>query len=226
MSPLIQGKLLDLLVNFVAIILGGGLITLVIELRRHQRERLNWQREDEMVQIDIPRSDLRCLTWIITDKTSDKDKLVIYENILEGTIRKIFVVAEFVIRNTTAAEIIITHYDADVLQIPSGNDTKHFYDLETHDLISVDDIGAVRLRPYSTIPRVLVLVCEFDKDRKLESLPTTLVISAKTSSGKILQGKATLNLVNRIPDLEYFRDEYHLKKYADKVRTPEDELPF
>ena len=135
MSPLIQGKLLDLLVNFVAIILGGGLITLVIELRRHQRERLNWQREDEMVQIDIPRSDLRCLTWIITDKTSDKDKLVIYENILEGTIRKIFVVAEFVIRNTTAAEIIITHYDADVLQIPSGNDTKHFYDLETHDLI-------------------------------------------------------------------------------------------
>lgn len=90
MSPLIQEKLLDLLVNVIAIILGGGLITLVIELRRHQREGLSWQREDELIQIDIPRSDLRVLNWAITDKTSDKDKLIIYENKLEGTIRKIY----------------------------------------------------------------------------------------------------------------------------------------
>lgn len=114
------------------------------------------------------------------------------------------------------------------MQIPSGNDDKRFYDLETFDLISVDDIGAVRLRPYATIPRVLVLICNFGKDRKLEAIPTTLVISAKTSSGKIIQGKVTLNLVTKINDLEYFRDNFHPKKYADKVRTPEeeDDIPF
>src|SRR5690606_8330822 len=125
--------------------------------------------------------------------------------------------------NTTAVEIIITSYSAEVLQIPSGDDSFRFYDLETFDLISVDDIGAVRLKPYSTIPRVFLFVGDFDKDRKLDILPTTLAISAKTSSGKVVQGKATLNLVKGINDLEYFRGQFHPKKYADKVRTPEDD---
>src|SRR5215208_567747 len=102
MSPMIQEKLLDLLVNVVAIILGGGFITLLIDWRRHKREMQTWQREDETIQIDIPRSDALRLYWKIEKETPDKTKLMIYENHLENTIRRIVLVAEFVIRNTTA----------------------------------------------------------------------------------------------------------------------------
>jgi len=225
MNPLIQEKLLDLLVNVIAIILGGGLIMLVIEWRRHQRERLAWQREDEMIQIDIPRSDMLVSKWQIGEKTSDKDKLVIYENKLEDTVKQLAIIAEFVIRNTTGAEIIITEYDAEILQVPSGDDSKQFYDLETFDLISVDDIGAIRLRPYTTVPRILVLVSHFGKDRKLDTVPTTVVISAKTSSGKIIQGKSTLRVMPRISDLEVYQGTIHPKKYVDKIREPEN-IPF
>lgn len=58
MNPLLQEKLLDLVVNFIAIVLGGGLITLVIEWRRHKREMQNWQREDATIQIDISQPHL------------------------------------------------------------------------------------------------------------------------------------------------------------------------
>jgi len=48
--PLIfQDKLLDLLVNIISIILGGGLVMLWIEWRRHKREMSSWAREDEMI---------------------------------------------------------------------------------------------------------------------------------------------------------------------------------
>ena len=32
MDPILQEKLLDLLINFISIVLGGGLITIIIEL--------------------------------------------------------------------------------------------------------------------------------------------------------------------------------------------------
>lgn len=131
------------------------------------------------------------------------------------------------IRNTTGAEIIITKYDAEILQIPTGNDQKRFYDLETLDLISVKDIGVIRLRPYATVPRFFVYVGLFGKTRKLDTVPSTLIISVKTSSGKTIQGKSTLNLLPNIGDLEFYQGVFHPKKYVDKIRLPEEEdIPF
>lgn len=229
MSPLIQEKLLDLLVNITAIILGGGFITLIIEWRRHQREKLAWQREDALLQIDIPRAEIWASKWQITETTSDKDKLTIYENNLLGTVKQIVVVAQFVIRNTTASEIIITNYDAEVLQIPFGDNNKRFYDLETFDLVSANDIGAIRLRPFATVPRLLVFVSQFNKDRRLETIPTILSITVKTSNGKTIQGKENLKLLSKfseLSDLEIYNGAIHPRRYVDKIRKPEDDIPF
>jgi len=225
MNPLIQEKLLDLLINIVSIILGGGIILLIIEWRRHKRERTVWAREDQLLEIDIPRADVSVAKWQIYDNMSSDDKVVIYENQLEGTVKQLLTVAHFVIRNTTGAEIIVTSYDVNPLQIPPGKESKRFYDLETVDLISVEDMGAIKLRPYATIARIAVVVSEFGKDRRLEAVPSTLVVEAKTSSGATIHGKATLSVVPRLPDIEQYDGLHHPKRYVDKIR-PEEELPF
>lgn len=59
---------------------------LLIEWRRHQRERNLWAREDAMIQIDIPRAEMYTTIWQLDDDMPDKQKLQIYENELEGTI--------------------------------------------------------------------------------------------------------------------------------------------
>jgi len=226
MNPVIQEKLLDLLINIVSIILGGGIILMIIELRRHQREKRVWAREDQMLEIDIPRADVRVRQWQISDDMSAEEKLVIYENQLEGTVKQLLTVAHFVIRNTTGAEIVVTSYDANLLQIPPANDDKRFYELETVDLISVEDVGAIKLRPYAAIARIVIVVSDFDEGRRLDTVPSTLVVEAKTSSGATIHGKATLSVVPRFPDIKVHDGRYHPKQYVDKIGVPEEEIPF
>jgi hypothetical protein len=222
MDPLIQGKLLDLLVNIVSIILGSGIILLIIELSRHRRERRAWAREDQLLEIDIPRAELQLTRWQIFAKMSNADKVTIYEHQLEGTIRQLLIAAHFVIRNTTSSEIVVTSYDANVLQIPPGHIRKSFYDLETFDLISVEDIGTIKLQPYAAIARMVILEDNFDEKRKLDTAPSTLVVEAKTSSGATIHGKATLAIVPRLPDIKVGPHEkeyiqYYPKQYLDKL---------
>lgn len=228
MDPLIQDKLLDLLVNVVSIILGGGIVVAIIEWRRHQREKRIWAREDQLLEIDIPRADIRVTKWQIGAKTPPAIKLRIYENQLQDTVRELVAIAHFVIRNTTGAEIIVTSYTAKILNIPPGPDDNRFYDMETADLISVQDICPVKLQPYATIPRIVILVNSFDENRKLERVPSTLVVEATTSSGKTMRGTATLSVVPHLPDVEFYDGAYHPKRYVDKIRPPEveEEIPF
>ena len=235
MDPFIQEKLLDLLVNIVSIILGGGIILLIIELSRHRRERRVWAREDHLLEIDIPRADLRVTKWQIIDRMSVVDKLEIYEHKLEGTIKQLLIAAHFVIRNTTSAEIIVTSYDINVLHIPPGHDKKGFYDLETFDLISVEDIGTIKLQPYAAIARMVILEGEFNSERRLDTAPSTLVVEAKTSSGATIHGKATLTIVPRLPDIElgphkknyyHYYPKQHLKKLKEGSFLEEPPLGF
>ena len=226
MDPLIKDKLLDLLVNVIAILLSGGLLTYFIESRRYKRERLSWQREDRMIAIDIPRSDIAIERWKITEKTSSEEKLEIYENNLLDTIKTILVVVEFVIRNTTAAEVIITHYDAGLFNLPAGDDVKNYFDLETHDYMSVKETGAIKLKPYASIPRFLVITSKFDKDRILEKAPSTVLISITTSNGVVGQVGTILKILPKKPDdVLLFEGSYYSRKDIEKT-FPEDDLPF
>jgi hypothetical protein len=226
MDPILQDKLLDLIVNISSIILGGGIILVIIEWSRHQREKRVWAREDQLMEIDVPRADMRVSNWQIAEDMSAEDKLFIYENQLEGTVKQLLIVSHFVIRNTTGAEIIVTNYDANILYISPGEDIKRFYDLETADLISVEDIGPIKLRPHGAIARILVIDSNFDKDRRLDTIPPTLVIEARTSSGATIHGTATLSVVTRIPDIDVYRKQVHPKKYIEKLKEEEGTIPF
>jgi hypothetical protein len=226
MSPLLQEKLLDLLVNIVAIILGGGLITLVIEWRRHRREMQNWKKEDETIQIDIPVARITPYLWAIGEKTTDKQKLEIYENKLENTIKTFVIYSEFVIRNTTPAEIIVRQYNAEVSNIPYGQDVVDYYDLESFDRISQS--GAIRLKAFATIPCAVVYVARFDKDRKLEreSLPNSLSISVETSDGKVIQHSENLRSIKGLVGVVLNGDRVLPIRYFQKFVLPDDDIPF
>jgi hypothetical protein len=224
MNP-IQEKLIDILVNVISIILGGGIITAVIEWRRHNRERKVWEREDKMLEIDIPRAEMMIRRWEITEDLSSEDKLEIYENKLENKVKAIILEAQFVIRNTTAADIVITSYDANILQIPPGNDNQRYYDLETGDLISVEEIGTIKIRPYASVARIIVMTSYFSKVRILDQVPSTIALETKTSNGIIIRATTNINVVNRIPDLGVYEEKWHPMKYIAKFATDED-IPF
>lgn len=226
MNPMLQEKLLDLLVNIVAIIIGGGLITALIEWRRHKRELATWQKEDETIQIDIPVARIAPSTWQINNKTSVADKLMIYENQLEKTVRTFVIYAEFVIRNTTPAEIVVTSYGVEVPNIPFAVDDVKFYDLESFD--PTDEGNAIRLRPYASIPRVVVYFARFDKERKLEraELPTSLTVVVKTSNGKVIQNTSDLRGVGMPLGLEWHQGAFYPTKYYARIVKDEDDVPF
>jgi hypothetical protein len=227
MSPLLQDKLLDLLINIISIVLGGGLVILLIEWRRHQRERSKWAVEDAMVQIDIPRAEMHTTLWQLNGKMSDRQKVQIYENNLEGTISRLIAVIEFVIRNTTGAELVITSYDVKIMQIPSVDSIKEFFELDTLDLISKDDFGAIRLKPLETIPRCFIFVGNFGLRGRLEKPPTTAAIEVYLSNGNVIQGNCTLNILPTLPDdIEHYQGYWRPRKYVERIRPPEEEIPF
>ncbi len=72
MDPVLVGKLIEygaqFLIQFLSIVAGGGLIILVIELRRHKREQQEWERQDRLLEIDIPRADIMVSKWVTSDK--------------------------------------------------------------------------------------------------------------------------------------------------------------
>lgn len=229
---LIEEKFIDLIINIISIVFGGGLILLFIEWQRHEREKKKWAEEDQQLAIDIPRAEMRVSTWQIEDGMNEQEELRIHRNQLEGTIKQLTIVVEFVIRNTTQAEIIITSYGSSIVNVPTGAvDIKRYYDLETFDLIEIEDIGAIKLQPLASLPRMAIIVSSFDERRKLETPPATVMVEAITSSGRVIQKNATLTVVQRFTDISHYQGQNHPKKYIEKILAStgaqeEDDIPF
>ncbi|MCA9944790.1 MAG: hypothetical protein KC449_14980 [Anaerolineales bacterium] len=230
MSPLLQEKLIDLLVNFISIVAGGGLVFLIIEWRRHRRERQKWEEEDKQVAVDVLRCEMKVFQWKINQYMSTEDELTIHRNNLEGTIRQLIIISQFVIRNTTPADLVLAEYKANVLNVASDGQSFQYYDLSTYDLISREDLGAITIEPYGSVSKYFVANYLANKGSKIDAAPTTLTIEVKTSSGKIIQEKTTLNIVSDIPkglNLSLREGIYRPKKYLDKVGMEyEDDIPF
>jgi hypothetical protein len=108
MSEFWQQLLLQIVVSFVAGLVGGGLISAYIDWMRFRREEEEIEREEQRVSINSIRSVIAGESWRLKKSMSDKGKLYVLMNDLEGTVNEYGIVAEFVIRNLTDDEVIIT----------------------------------------------------------------------------------------------------------------------
>lgn len=223
----LQEKLFDLLINFISIVAGGGLVFLIIEWRRHSRERKQWQQEDQMIQVDLPRAEMVVYRWEPDESMADKAQLVLYKKNLIGQVNEIIIIAEFVIRNTTSAEIILTDYVAKPLGVTSSREQTHYYDLEHFDPVSVDEIGAIRLNPYGNVPRYCIIRLRAESGSKIEQIPSTLAVEVTTSSGKVVQNKISLKTVEYFGEIQLHEYRYYPKKHLEKIGVAtEDDIPF
>jgi hypothetical protein len=217
--------LATLLVNVISIILGGGIVLLIIEWRRHQREKIQWLIEDATLQIDIPRAELHVVRWEISDDMTEKEQLWVLKNKLDGQLRAFTLIAEFVIRNTTQAEIVVTSYKAYTSLSPSSHQEVQYYDLETYDLILVDEIGVFTIKPYGVVPRY----CVIHWSGRSSEVPSSLFVESTTSSGKVIKGKTVLNVVSEeFNEIQLHESHYRPKNYLRKIGVPieEDDIPF
>lgn len=227
-----------LVINTVSIILGGGLIGLWIDWRRHQRELRQWAKEDKQLEIDIPRADMRVWRYQLEKHMGDKEKLQIYEGKLEGTVEKFLIVVQFAVRSTTNSDVILTSYSVDVPSLLEGwRVSADYYDLDKdYEKADPRNIESLTLRPYGSISRLCVITSKEDifakSQQRLEDPPKTVSVTATLSTGAVVQTQAALKVLESgMPGVGEHKGDYYPIKYFEKENpdtyiTEVDEIPF
>jgi hypothetical protein len=226
-SPLVQDKLWDLLVNLISILISGGLLLLLIEWRRHRREQSQWKREDTKLEIDVPRAEINHTAWAIDAKMNEGMQLQIYKRQLLGTVKTYSILVDFVIRNTTNGELVIISYGVEE-NAPPGMRTYQLYDLETLELIMLESQPATRLQPLGTIARTALIYRSLELNEKMENSPTNVRIYSQTSEGVRIQKEIELKTVPTTL-IDFTKDgDVHPIAYIRKFHPElgEDEIPF
>jgi len=243
MSPYFWDKFWDLVVNLLSVILGGGAILVFIEWRRYQRERRAEEREEERVAIDVVNAEIRDSRWEVRDEMKPETKVRIYENKLEGTVREYTILVEFLLRNTTNTELVITELKCNEAGLPKRpyklrkSDVYEVFDLPTgeYEGIKLDDL--VKLEPRGSLGRAIWIERSFDERQKLETPPSTVTVQVKTSEGKVVDHNIHLRPVEWISQMAYSPGGWpyygRAKKIPPRVQRldreeelPEEEIPF
>jgi len=99
---------LQLVVVFVGAFLGGGAVQAYLDWRRFRREEEALVAQRKRVAVDVIRAEIAPIRWTIHKRMTDKEKLYVYETELAGTVRRYYIAVEFIIRNLTDGELIIT----------------------------------------------------------------------------------------------------------------------
>jgi len=204
MSPYFWDKFWDLVVNLVSIILGGGAIVAYIEWRRYQREQRVIEREEEKVAIDVVNAEISDIRWEVHERMKPETKVRIYENKLEGTVREYTILVEFVLRNTTNTELVITELQCSEAGLPKRpyelrkSDVYEIFDLPTGEYkgVKLDDL--VKLEPRGSLGRAIWIERSFDERQKLETPPSTVTVQVKTSEGRVVDHNIPLRPVEWI----------------------------
>lgn len=238
MDPFLQDKLWDLFINLISFLVSGGLLLLLIEWRRHRREQRGWKREEERLEIDVPRAEMSHSVWAIGDKMSDKVKLRLYENQLLGKVNHYRILVDFVIRNTTNGELVVISYGVEETA-PPGDKTYNLYDLASADFIEPKSLAATVLQPLGTIARTALVDRGINIRQKMDSPPTHVRIHAETSEGIRVQKEVELKEVPSTPNIGYSPEGVvHLLAYLEKflpeevreidkeLEIEEGEIPF
>jgi len=192
MTPYFWDKIWDLVVNLLSVILGGGAIVAYIEWRRYQREQEAIKKEEERLAIDVINAEIMFDTWRLHEKMDPETQLRIYKYQLEGTVRGYTILLEFVLRNTTATELVIIE-----LRTEEPGVQRRPHELRKHDIYDVFDLhsgkyvgkkldGLTTLGPNGTLGRAIWIERSFDEKQKLETAPSTIDVRVRTSEGREL----------------------------------------
>jgi hypothetical protein len=209
-------RLLDFAVTFLGFLFSGGLLLLIFEIRRHRRERQQWEREDAKLEIDVPTAELDSGVWIVTDRMDDKQKLRLYENQLIGKVSNYQFVVDFVIRNTTNGELVVVAYGVEE-DAPPGPKTYRLYDMKTADGISSTDMSGITLPPLGTISRTAYVSRSLDESQKMDAPPSRVRVYARTSDGVLVQKEAKLQRGGRFAIGYTPGGEEHLQRYLERM---------
>ena len=218
LDPFLQEKLWDLGINILSVLIGGGLIVGFVEWQRHRREQQQWQREQSRVEIDIPRADIVYSTWVATDNMPPEQQLMIYKNELIGKVQDYVILVDFVIRNTTNGEQVITSYGAsDIVQ--TGTKEYQLYDLKTVNKIDTESLPVTSLEPLGIIARTALIINSIENPRqKVDTPPTHVIVYAQTSEGIRTQKEVRLKEVEYIPIDRGEDGQVYLTAYLETFR--------
>ncbi len=245
MSEFWQGLLTQIVVALVSGAIGGGLISTYLDWRRFRREEAEIEKEEQRIAIDTIRSVISVNRWKITDKMDDKLKLYIYQNNLNDSVQEYAIVAEFVIRNLTDDEVIITRLEVEepgmrpfefvdwdneqylCAYSPDGTpfirlmDTDlYFYDMQGwYDWKTKEEkteTEYITLQPKGTARFARVVVRRFFAPRKLDSLPQIVIVTAHSTEEHKVTKELKLNNTERL-----FRILNHMDKYQAPIYSPE-----
>ncbi|MCJ7667596.1 MAG: hypothetical protein MUP04_04820 [Anaerolineae bacterium] len=208
MTPYFGDKFWDFVVSFLSVILGGGAIVAYIEWRRYQREQRALKREEEGVAIEVVSAEIEVAKWKVVEKMSPEEQLRIYKNHLEDMVKEYTIGLEFVARNTTNTEQLITGIETEEPGIPVREgiiwNAEQFDEYVVFDLQSLKYLGynmqsTLRLDPYATLGRCVYTRRKFDEKRRLEKAPSAIVVKVKMSEGRSVVRSITLNEVPTLP---------------------------
>ena len=204
MSPYFLDKIWDLVVNLVSIILGGGAIVTYIEWRRYQREQRALKREEEGVAIEVVSAAIEVAKWKVVEMESPEEQLRIYKNHLEDMVKEYTIALEFVVRNTTNSQQLITGIETEEPGIPEREgiitraeqfDQYVVFDLQSLKFLGYDMGSTSTLDPYATLGRCVYINRKFDEKRRLEKAPSNIVVRVKMSEERSVVRSIILNEV-------------------------------
>lgn len=242
MDPYYLDKLWDFAVNMLSVLVGGGAIVAYIELRRYQREKKAIQREEQRVAVDVISSEISVEKWVPHSGLSTEDKLRVYEHQLDGTVKSYIILLEFLLRNTTNTEVVVTRLATEEPGVPERplesfaaevEEVYEIYDLQTGGSVPAGFDELTTLQPSGTLTRALWIQRFFDEQLKLETPPSTIAVTVETSGGREKTHNISLRNVRAITKL---RSSPKGSPYYAGAATPpprvveeedlEDEIPF
>lgn len=226
-------KLLDLVVTIIAFAATGGVFYWIIERRRHTQEQAKWKRDEEerlrkeqKLEIDVSSAVINAHVFRINDDMADDEKVDIYQNKAENKVRWYAIAVDFVIRNTTDEDLIVSKYGVEDGTPPMVK-TIRLYDMETADCIDPDELTPVTLKPSGIIARSGLIYRQMTPSRSIDKPPDIVRVYAFTS-GKMVEAEKKLQNVSAILVAWHPGSGMHLLKCYERMTDEQKEklTPF
>lgn len=224
-------------------LLGGGLILGWIELMRYRRERKQWKKADQKIELIELISESHFKRWN-PEREKDQEKIRIFESGLKGKIRSWYFCVKYEISNLTSQDILAHDISLDISQVkmttPEKESPSYFngykkqtlrrYHLLSKELIGDNDFPII-IPAKSKIGVVFVGQYNYDYPNLVTSLPEDSLIKIVFDGNEIVESTFKFTNVDNFWNLSEIKfeldgNELHWVPYMEKHGIPIDEIPF